>query len=130
MPKTDDTQWAEHVFGADERASLYKTILNRRDVRGQFLVDEIPNDVLARVLVAAHHAPSVGFMQPWNFLIIKDNDVRGKVHDIFKSAQQESTDMFDQWGLQDTDDGADLLAEAQRLHKLVSEGRFLDSLKD
>ena len=95
MEKTMDIQSAAHVFDADERASLYKTILNRRDVRGQFLSDDIPDDILARVLMAAHHAPSVGFMQPWNFMIIKDDNVRGKVHDMFKSAHEESALMFD-----------------------------------
>ena len=96
MEKTAPIQASQHTFDANERASLYKTILNRRDVRGQFLPDEIPEDVLARVLVAAHHAPSVGFMQPWDFMLIKDQAVRGQVHNMFKSAHETSALMFDE----------------------------------
>ena len=41
-----------------------------RDVRGEFLPNPIPEKVLERVLRAAHHAPSVGFMQPWDFIVV------------------------------------------------------------
>ncbi len=56
-------------ISAADRQSFYKVLFNRRDVRGQFLTDPVPEEVLARVLYAAHHAPSVGFMQPWNFML-------------------------------------------------------------
>ncbi|HIP81497.1 MAG TPA: 5,6-dimethylbenzimidazole synthase, partial [Leucothrix mucor] len=49
----------------DEREAVYKTIFSRRDVRKEFKSDEIEDDILMRVIKAAHHAPSVGFMQPW-----------------------------------------------------------------
>jgi len=52
----------QHHFSEQDQYGLYKAIFNRRDVRGQFLATEIPNDVLSRLLYAAHHAPSVGFM--------------------------------------------------------------------
>ena len=52
------------LFSDAERAGLYRAIYERRDVRSQFLPDPIPRPVLARLLKAAHHAPSVGFMQP------------------------------------------------------------------
>lgn len=78
-----------------ERYGFYKTLFNRRDVRGQFLPDEIPNDVLSRVLYAAHHAPSVGFMQPWNFMLINDKSVKKQIHDDFSQAHQEAEKMFD-----------------------------------
>jgi nitroreductase len=55
----------------DLRRGLYETIFRRRDIR-EFLPDRIPEEVLARVLVAAHHAASVGFTQPWNFVIVRD----------------------------------------------------------
>jgi 5,6-dimethylbenzimidazole synthase len=74
---------------------LYKTIFNRRDVRGQFKSDPIPEDVLARVLYAAHHAPSVGFMQPWNFLVIQDKEVKAKVHQGFLKANAAAASLFD-----------------------------------
>ncbi len=54
---------------------------SRRDVRSGFLPDRpVPDDVLHRVLAAAHAAPSVGFSQPWDFLLLRDRAVRGRVH--------------------------------------------------
>lgn len=83
-------------FSSDERDALYKTLFNRRDVRGQFLPDEIPNDILSRVLYAAHHAPSVGFMQPWNFMLIRSQELKQKIHQDFTHAHQEAEKMFDE----------------------------------
>ncbi len=75
---------------ADTRG-IYKTIFNRRDVRGQFRPDPIPVDVLR---YAAHHAPSVGYMQPWNFLVVKSDQVKRRVHAAFVEANEEATTMF------------------------------------
>ncbi|MGI0025577.1 MAG: nitroreductase family protein, partial [Nitrososphaera sp.] len=63
---------ADRALTGTEKEGLYKAIFSRRDVRSHFVDREIPNDVLARILNAAHHAPSVGFSQPWNFILIKD----------------------------------------------------------
>ncbi|SDH03603.1 cob(II)yrinic acid a,c-diamide reductase [Alteribacillus persepolensis] len=52
-----------------ERQAVYKAIFNRRDVRS-FRHDPVSEEAVKRILQAAHHAPSVGFMQPWNFIII------------------------------------------------------------
>ncbi|UOF89793.1 nicotinate-nucleotide--dimethylbenzimidazole phosphoribosyltransferase [Fodinisporobacter ferrooxydans] len=61
-------------FTEEERRAVYKAILARRDIR-VFLPDPIPADVLSRILQAAHHAPSVGYMQPWSFIIIHDKQI-------------------------------------------------------
>nr|WP_210725570.1 5,6-dimethylbenzimidazole synthase [Candidatus Colwellia aromaticivorans] len=82
-------------FSEQERDALYKTIFNRRDVRGQFKSDPIPDEVLSRVLHAAHHAPSVGFMQPWNFVIVRSKEVKKKVHKAFLQANEDAANMFD-----------------------------------
>jgi 5,6-dimethylbenzimidazole synthase len=74
---------------------LYEVIFSRRDVRGQFLSDKVPDDVLSRLLYAAHHAPSVGYMQPWNFLIVKSDKVKQQVHAAFTEANEEAKEMFD-----------------------------------
>lgn len=42
----------------------------------------IPEDVLARLLQAAHAAPSVGLMQPWRFIRITDDRLRQRIHDL------------------------------------------------
>lgn len=85
-----------HAFSPEDQAGLYKTIFNRRDVRGQFLPKEIPHNILSRILHAAHHAPSVGFMQPWNFLVIQSEEKRKVIHQDFTLAHQEAEQMFDQ----------------------------------
>lgn len=78
----------------NERDAVYKTIFARRDVRGQFLADEIPEDVLMRVLTAAHHAPSVGFMQPWDFVVVKETETKEKIKAGFDQAHAESAQKF------------------------------------
>lgn len=75
--------------------SLYRVIFSRRDVRGQFLPDAVPDAVLSRILYAAHHAPSVGYMQPWNFLVIKSAEVKQRVHAAFLEANEEAKGMFE-----------------------------------
>lgn len=60
---------------------LYSVIHRRRDTRGQFTGEPIDEDVLRRVLSAAHAAPSVGLSQPWDFLIIRDDTLRRAFHD-------------------------------------------------
>ncbi|WP_027231929.1 5,6-dimethylbenzimidazole synthase [Phyllobacterium sp. UNC302MFCol5.2] len=81
-------------FSKDERAAVYKAIHTRRDVRDQFLPKPIPDDVLMRLLDAAHHAPSVGFMQPWNFILISDPECKQEVHQAFTRANEEARAMF------------------------------------
>ncbi|MDN3520043.1 5,6-dimethylbenzimidazole synthase [Halomonas ramblicola] len=74
----------DHAFPEAQKAGVYRAIHERRDVRAQFLPEPIPPEVLARLLEAAHHAPSVGFMQPWDFLVIDSREVRERVHRIFE----------------------------------------------
>lgn len=81
-------------FTDDERQGLYRAIHERRDVRSQFLPDPIPADVLARLLTAAHHAPSVGFMQPWDFIVIDSTEVRQSVLDIFEEENRKAADNY------------------------------------
>ena len=66
------------VFSPAEQAALYRVIESRRDVRA-FRTDPIGTDALARILDAAHHAPSVGLMQPWNFIVIRDAATKARV---------------------------------------------------
>jgi hypothetical protein len=56
------------AFPEPERAGLYRAIRERRDIRS-YRPDPVPDELLARILRAAHQAGSVGFMQPWNFLL-------------------------------------------------------------
>lgn len=84
-----------HAFTTEARDAIYQAIFSRRDVRGQFLPTPVPDEVLSRILTAAHYAPSVGFMQPWNFLVVQSDDVKRRVHDAFATAHAEAADMFE-----------------------------------
>ena len=82
-------------FSIDEKRGLYRAIYERRDVRSNFLPDPVPDDVLARILDAAHHAPSVGFMQPWDFIVIRDLSVRKEVRENFEQANQNAAAIYE-----------------------------------
>ena len=83
------------AFSPDERAAVYRAIETRRDVRDQFLPQPLPDEVIARLLAAAHSAPSVGFMQPWNFIVVRDEGRRERVFDAFQRANEEAALMFE-----------------------------------
>src|SRR5947209_3256699 len=81
-------------FSESEKAGVYRTIFERRDVR-RFRPDPVPGATLVRILEAAHHAPSVGFMQPWNFILIRERSVRERVHAAFCRANAEAKTLFE-----------------------------------
>lgn len=81
-------------FSELEREAVYKSILTRRDVRAQFLPRSIAPQALARILLAAHHAPSVGFMQPWDFLLVDDATTKQNIKNIFEAANEEAAAKF------------------------------------
>lgn len=76
-------------FDQSARDAVYRAIFSRRDVRSHFLPDALDDAVLARLLMAAHHAPSVGYMQPWNFIVIRDALRRQQVRDLFLAAREQ-----------------------------------------
>jgi 5,6-dimethylbenzimidazole synthase len=75
-------------FSQAERDAVYRAIYERRDVRNEFLDAEVPRETIMRILDAAHHAPSVGFMQPWNFILVRDRDIRSRVKAAFAQGVQ------------------------------------------
>ncbi len=83
-----------HAFSDAEKQAVYRAIWQRRDVR-RFSNEPIAEDILQRILQAAAHAPSVGYMQPWNFLIIRDRKIRKNIHDAFTVANNEAKEMFE-----------------------------------
>ncbi len=82
------------AFSEEERRGVYRAIYERRDVRSHFLPDEVSDDVLNRIMDAAHHAPSVGFMQPWDFILIREASVRRAVHCNFESASRRAAQSY------------------------------------
>jgi 5,6-dimethylbenzimidazole synthase len=82
------------AFSPEERQGVYRAIYERRDIRSQFIADPVPDAVLGRLLDAAHHGPSVGFMQPWDFIVIRDEAVRRSVHDCFIEANRQAAESY------------------------------------
>jgi 5,6-dimethylbenzimidazole synthase len=74
------------AFSESDRAAVYRAIGTRRDVRRGFVDRLLPEELLQRLLAAAHSAPSVGLMQPSRFIVIRDVATRTAAHDIFKDA--------------------------------------------
>lgn len=68
-----------HSYSEQEKAAIYKVIAERRDMR-HFLPTPIAPELLTKLLQAAHHAPSVGLMQPWRFIRISDATLRQQVY--------------------------------------------------
>ncbi len=81
-------------FSDAERAAVYRAIFERRDVRRNFLKKPIPRQVLTRVLTAAHHAGSVGFMQPWDFVVVRDHVSKGAVKELFLQANADAAKRY------------------------------------
>ena len=73
--------FSAHAFSEAGQAAVYRAIRERRDMR-HFCGGEIPDAQLQRLLQAAHHAPSVGFMQPWRFIRVRKPLVRQQLHDL------------------------------------------------
>ena len=82
-------------FTEAEKNGFYKAIYSRRDVRSHFISKPIPDETLSKILHAAHHAPSVGFSQPWNFILIKDNSTKRKIKESFELEKKRSAELIE-----------------------------------
>ena len=83
-------------FTEEEKRGFYKAIYSRRDVRSHFIPKNIEDDVLSKILHAAHHAPSVGFSQPWNFILIKDIETKKKIKEAFEEEKNRSSQLVEE----------------------------------
>jgi 5,6-dimethylbenzimidazole synthase len=81
-------------FSEEEKRGVYRAIYERRDVRARFLPRPVPPETLGRILSAAHHAPSVGFMQPWDFIVIQDPEVRRAIYGNFEIANETASEVY------------------------------------
>lgn len=109
---------SERDFSAEERAAVYRAIAERRDMR-HFAGGQVAPEVLARLLEAAHRAPSVGLMQPWRFLRVTDPELREAIHGLVEAervrtaeALGERSDQFMRLKVEGIRDCAELLAVA------------------
>ena len=78
-------------FDEAERAAVYRAIYERRDMR-HFTPGPIDEAVLARLIDAAHHAPSVGYMQPWRIVRITDAALREQLHEAVERERLATAD--------------------------------------
>jgi 5,6-dimethylbenzimidazole synthase len=76
-------------FDDGERAAVYRAIHERRDMR-HFVRKPVDPQVLARLLDAAHHAPSVGYMQPWRVVRVTDEARRKALHDVVERERERT----------------------------------------
>lgn len=77
----DPIDTSRNRFPDADVAAVYRVIAERRDMR-HFLPDPVDPALLGRLLWAAHHAPSVGYMQPWRFIRITDRGLRERMHTL------------------------------------------------
>ena len=82
-------------FGKTEQEVLEKIMVWRRDVRGQrFTSKPVSPDITQALLKAAVLAPSVGYSQPWRFVIVDDIRLKQQVRDSFETANSEASERF------------------------------------
>jgi nicotinate-nucleotide--dimethylbenzimidazole phosphoribosyltransferase len=93
------------------REAVHRVIAERRDIR-RFRPDEVPSDVLQRVLEAAHRAPSVGLMQPWRLIVIRSLDTRIAVRRLAQRERVRQADRFDDRARQFLDQKIEGIVEA------------------
>ena len=89
-----DTSYLAHAFSPESKAAIYEVMYRRRDIR-RFRSEPLPDETLAAILQAAHHAPSVGFMQPWNFVLIREQRTKQQVAALFEQENERASLVYD-----------------------------------
>ncbi len=86
----------ERLFSQEEADLLLDIMVNRRDVRGNLFIDKpIEDEKLNQILLAAISAPSVGFSQPWEFVLIKDKSIKQQIKDSFCAENEKAAKLFE-----------------------------------
>jgi len=88
---------SDSAFTDEQRAGVYRAIGERRDMR-HFNGGEVAPALLARLLEAAHQAPSVGLMQPWRFLRISLPELRSAIADLVEEERLLTADALGERG--------------------------------
>lgn len=86
---------SDQAFSDVERAAVYRAIGERRDMR-HFSGGEVAPELLTRLLQAAHHAPSVGLMQPWRFIRITRRDLRQQIQALVEAERLRTAEALGQ----------------------------------
>jgi 5,6-dimethylbenzimidazole synthase len=83
------------AFDEVQRNAVYRAIGERRDVRKGYLPEALPEELMTRLLTAAHNAPSVGLMQPSRFIIIRSREIRSRIHSAFCEANKLAGQLYE-----------------------------------
>lgn len=86
---------SDHAYSDAERAAVYRAIGERRDMR-HFAGGEVAPELLARLLAAAHQAPSVGLMQPWRFIRITRTELRTRIQALVEDERVRTADALNE----------------------------------
>ena len=86
----------DRLFNQEEADLLLDIMVNRRDVRGnRFLDRPIEEEKIRQILLAAVNAPSVGFSQPWEFVLVKSNEIKQQIKESFNRENEKASDLFE-----------------------------------
>lgn len=83
------------AFPQAQRDAVYRAIFERRDMR-HFAGGTVAPEVMRRLLTAAHHAPSVGFMQPWRFVRVASSALRVELQALVEQERVQTARALDQ----------------------------------
>ena len=87
---------SERLFNQEEADLLLDIMLNRRDVRGnRFLDRPIEEEKIRQILLAAVNAPSVGFSQPWEFVLVKSSEIKQQIKESFNQENAKASGLFE-----------------------------------
>ncbi len=90
MEETENRLFLQH-----EADLLLEIIMNRRDVRGnRFTNQPVEEEKINQILQAAVNAPSVGFSQPWQFVIIKSKEIKEQIKATFNQENTKASALF------------------------------------
>jgi len=83
------------IFNESDCQLLEDVLRLRRDVRGNHFTDApVPDETIERLINAALYAPSVGYSQPWQFVVIRDQTIKQQVHQSFQAANAHGSSLF------------------------------------
>ncbi len=88
------SELTSNMFPPLWRRGVYEAIYRRRDMR-RFLAKPVSDKLIRRILRAAHQAGSVGLMQPWNFLVIRDQEIKRRVKQEFLRANEAAAEVYE-----------------------------------
>jgi nicotinate-nucleotide--dimethylbenzimidazole phosphoribosyltransferase len=93
------------------RDALATVVAGRRDIR-RFRSDPVPDELVRRVLEAAHQAPSVGLSQPWRFVVVRSAGTRARVRALAARERVRQAARFDERARQFLDQKVEGVLEA------------------